>query len=135
MESADENLVIEFLEEVDEVSLNVKSQVNRVSDLFFAETIQQCGSILFEKRQTPQVKEQKKQALKEVMDNILIQKNLILSEDQIYKKMNNMKARVKAKRSDNKELNEGEKMFLHLMTTVDKSNVSTYSPAKCKCRI
>lgn len=130
----DEGVEIEYLDEIEELeeaSHNVKSQAIRINDLFFAEAIQKFGCILFQKKQTSRVKELKKHAVKEVMDFIFVQKNVNLSEEQIYKKLNNMKARVKTKQSKKiVKLNEGEKIILDLMTTVEKCTVPKQ---KCKC--
>lgn len=122
---------IEVLEELEvEVVSQFKSQATRVSDLFFAEVIQKFGHVLFQKKQTPEMKQLKKNAVSEVMDYILVQKNITLSEDQIYKKMNNMKTRVKAKR--HAKLNEGEKIFWNLMT-IENSSILNVNDEKCKC--
>lgn len=137
MESLDENVVLESVEytlKFENVPSNVKTRP-RVSDVLFANAIQECGSILLHRRQTSQIKELKKNAVKDVMDYILVQENITVSEEHIYKKLHNMKARVRSKtescQTGNKhvQLNEVEKIVFNLMATVENTTVSNQ---KCK---
>lgn len=65
-------------------------------DLTFLRVLKKSGKCLVEKSQTPAMKEKKKTALKE-MTVQLLDRGLEFNENQIKKKVENMKARLKKK--------------------------------------
>lgn len=65
-------------------------------DLVFLRVLKKSGKCLVEKSQTPAMKEKKKTALKE-MTVQLLDRGLEFNENQIKKKVENMKARLKKK--------------------------------------
>lgn len=130
MEIVTKTVFVEFLE--DDPG-NAKPQV-RICDLFFAQVIEKYGCILFDTKKSVRVKKMKKKALSDVLNFMLVQKELILTEAQVYKKLNNMKARVKAKKSENKVLNKGEEIILRLMTIFERSKTLSFSDSReCEC--
>ncbi|XP_062542306.1 uncharacterized protein LOC134210275 [Armigeres subalbatus] len=91
------------------------------------------GKILLEKSQAPPVKLKKKEAAKEMCVQLLIQHGIDMTHEQVMKKINNMKARIKAKtdrhQTGNRKiiLKESEKKFFELMGGVDNPSVAKRS--------
>ena len=102
---------------------------NRISDVLFSTALADCGSALLKKAATPAMKIKKKKAMQEVIDYILLRKGVKATEQQILKKINNMKSRIKSKTdlkaTGNKKivLNEGEKIFFKLMGAEENPTV------------
>ncbi|KAG4071134.1 hypothetical protein HA402_008868 [Bradysia odoriphaga] len=113
-------------ETLESIPLNGISDKSRVSDFLFASLMQKCGSILLNKKKTNKVKRLKETAMTKVINILAVKNHAILSKAQVYKKMNNMKSRVKAKclRGMKSQLNAGEKIFATLMETVGSSTIS-----------
>lgn len=90
-------------------------------DLRFLEIIHSCGKDLLSKSQVPLVKKKKKDALQKVLDTCLSKYGVQYSEQQIKKKLENLKARVKAKTDRNKTgnkriaLNAADKFLLEML--------------------
>ncbi|XP_021698172.1 uncharacterized protein LOC110681550 [Aedes aegypti] len=88
------------------------------------------GKVLLEKSQAPPIKEKKKNAAKDMCIQLLIQHGIDMTPKQVMKKINNLKARIKAK-TDRKQtgnrkinLNGPERKFFDLMGGVDNPSVS-----------
>ncbi|XP_037047214.1 uncharacterized protein LOC119082005 isoform X2 [Bradysia coprophila] len=126
----DESLYVKDVDETEgseetlpeSIPLNGKS---RVSDFSFALLMQKCGSILLNKKKTNKVKRLKETAMTNVINVLAFENDVILTKNQVYKKINNMKSRVKDKCLSGKkiQLNAGEKIFAALMETVGSSTI------------
>lgn len=89
--------------------------------------------MLPEKSQAPPIKEKKKDALKEICIQLLVQHGLDMVPKQIMKKINNLKGRIKQKtdlkQTGNRKirLTETEKKFFDLMGGIENPSVSKRS--------
>ncbi|XP_058820599.1 uncharacterized protein LOC131682843 [Topomyia yanbarensis] len=117
-------------DEENEIDKDVSEKSQHISDFLFASALRRFGSVLLEKSQTPQVRKQKSNAAKEIIMYFLVETGMEITEKQIMKKVNNMKARIKAK-TDKKAtgnrqicLNPGEKIIYDLLGAEENPAVS-----------
>lgn len=109
----------------EENTVDVKPKSVRVSDLMFATAMKTCGSILLNRKKAAQLKRIKKKAVQKIIRYVSLQ-GVVLTEDQVYKKINNMKSRIKSKTEAShniSSLNCGEKIFFELMATVEHTKI------------
>nr|XP_029716713.1 uncharacterized protein LOC115260022 [Aedes albopictus] len=106
-------------------------------DLKFVELLVTHGKVLLEKSQAPPVKDKKKDAGKEICVQMFVQHGVDMTPKQVMKKINNMKARIKAK-TDRKQtgnrkilLTEAERKFFDLMGGIENPSITkrTYGVA------
>lgn len=112
-----------------EADMSNDNSTSRISDVLFSTALENCGIALLKKSQTLAMKAKKKKATREMIDFILLRKGIQVTEQQISKKINNMKTRIKnktdMKATGNKkiDLNEGEKIFYRLLGAEENPTV------------
>ncbi|XP_036343356.1 uncharacterized protein LOC118752556 [Rhagoletis pomonella] len=111
-----------------------KPQIARVADQVFLKYLSKYGRILVSKSQTPSVKAKKQEATKLISRHLLIDKGIEYTPQQVSKKVQNLKAKLKAKtdvnRTGNRKINlsDGEKILADIMNAKDNPAIN---PIKC----
>lgn len=102
---------------------------SHVPDLEFIEAVKKIGVVLLQKSQTPTIKQQKKSAVEQLVSNFKQKHKVVYTDGQIYKRLQNIKQRVKtktdAKRSGNERiiLSKAEQILFDLMTQQDNPTI------------
>lgn len=119
------------------VQSKLPTQSKKFSDLQFLKIVNTSGGrVLFEKSQTPKMKQSKKDALKVITEECLSKHGVSLSEQQAKKKLENLKTRFKSKIDRKKtgnepiHLNECDKLLSEMLDADENPSIS-----KLKCKL
>lgn len=98
-------------------------------DIVFVSLLKKHGASLLEKSQAPNAKMKKKRAM-QVLIPVLAEKGIVFTENQIKKKIENMKSRLKkkidAKKTGNEKINlkRSEKLLMDILDGNDNPSIS-----------
>lgn len=111
--------------------IKLPPQSKKFSDLNFLKIVNaSAGRVLFEKSQTPKMKQSKKDALKMICEECLSKHGVSLNEQQARKKLENMRTRFKTKIDRKKtgnvpiHLNECDKLLSEMLDADENPSIS-----------
>lgn len=96
----------------------------KIDDLKFMKLVEKYGFVLLDKRQTPKLKENKKNALLKLCQVLQIEEEISCSTVQVNKKLQNLKTRLKEKIDRKVALSNADKILFALLKGTDNPAIT-----------
>lgn len=107
-----------------------KTAATTIDDTGFVESLENCGRVLLHKAQTPAMRKKKQAAIEAMMADLRARFGVDYTQQQVKKKVDNLKTRLKSKVDAKKTgnlritLSKADKMLMDLLDAADNPSIS-----------